>query len=92
MGSSTMFKQNNIDSANNVHEQSIGRCLRRKDRLGMALDLKGLGCKVQDHPSGLLVNDKFIFQMNHKKWRVLGSAKWYWYKSIPAFVAKHVNV
>jgi hypothetical protein len=57
------IESDNIDSANDVHEQSVGRWLRRKDRLEKILELEKLGCNVQDCPSGLLVNDKFIIQM-----------------------------
>ena len=87
----SQIESDNIDSANDVHEQSVGRWLRRKDRLEKILDLEKLGCNVQDCPSGLLVNNKFIIQMKRQKWRVVGSGKWYWYKSIPDFFLKYVS-
>ena len=87
----SQIESDSIDSANDVHEQSAGRWLRRRDRLDKIIELEKLGCNVQDYPSGLLVNDRFIIQIKRQKWRVVGSGKWYWYKSIPNFVLTYVS-
>ena len=85
------IERDKLDSTYDVHDGSISRMCRRSEKLDMVLSLEGLGCRVDEHPGGLLVNDKFILQLKAKKCRVNGKAVWYRYKSIPDFVKRYVN-
>ena len=60
-------------------------------RLQKKIQLLELGCKVEEDPHGLLVNNKFIVGIGKDKWCVAGKYKWYHYKDIPSFVNKYVR-
>ena len=87
----SQIERDRLDGACDVHEGSISRMCSRREKLDMVLSLEGLGCRVDEHPGGLLVNDKFILQVKAKKCRVNGKTVWYRYKSIPDFVAKYIT-
>ena len=87
----SQIARDKLDSTYDVHDGSISRMCSRRGKLDMVLSLEGLGCRVDEHPGGLLVNDKFILQLKAKKCRVKGKAVWYRYKSIPDFVERYVN-
>jgi hypothetical protein len=53
------------------------------------IELLKLGCTIEEHAQGILVNGKFI--VGHHKWRNVNKGVWYRYKDIPTFVAKYVN-
>jgi hypothetical protein len=63
----------------------------RAIRLKKKIQLLELGCKVEEDPHGLLVNNKFIVGVGKKRWCVAGKYKWYYYSDIPTFVNKYVK-
>jgi len=87
----SQIERDKLDNTYDVHEWSISSMCIRREKMDMVLSLEGLGCMVDEHPGGLLVNGKFILQVKAKKWRVNGKAVWYRYKSIPDFVAKYIT-
>ena len=63
----------------------------RHIRLTKYIELLELGCDVEDHICGLLVNKKFIVGVGKSKWCVEGKYKWYPYTDLPTFVKKYVE-
>jgi len=72
-----------------IHEQSVGRALRRQDKLRMIEKFESLGCTVMLHAHGLLIDDKYVVAVAANKWKNIGKDKWYWYKDIPDLVNKY---
>jgi hypothetical protein len=72
-----------------IHEQSVGRALRREDKLRMIEKFESLGCTVMLHAHGLLIDDKYVVAVAANKWKNVGKDKWYWYKDIPDLVNKY---
>jgi len=60
-------------------------------RLEKIIELRELGCRVEEDPHGLLVNGKYIVAVAKDKWCVAGKYKWYYHSGIPSFVKKYVQ-
>lgn len=54
-------------------------------RAQKAIQLLDNGHSVEHHHSGLLVDSKYIVAVSKNKWRVLGTSRWFKYKSIYEF-------
>lgn len=48
-----------------------------------------LGCKVDDHFQGILVDDYYVVSLKSNRWKRLDTNKWYPYKNIKDLVARY---
>lgn len=60
-------------------------------RLEKIIQLRELGCRVEEDAHGLLVNGKYIVAVAKDKWCVAGKYKWYHHSGITSFVKKYVQ-
>lgn len=53
--------------------------------------LEKKGCRISDHSSGVLVNERFIVAPFTKQWRVVGKNSWYTYSSLEQFFNDYIE-